>query len=154
MPIDPKDYIPSSDSESYKKFPFFWITRINGKYINLIEKSIKQIDLDNTKRKILLTIDALDEPNITEIANFAYAKLTTVTKAIYRMQEQGLVQCYPSTKDERTTMVTLTEQGLSVIDKLHQINAITLSGVIAQFEEQEMQQLNQLLQKLYHSIPN
>ena len=154
MKINPKEFIPDGKSESYLNFPFFWISQINGKYMNLIEKSIKKIDVDNTKSKILLTVGTLGEPNITEIANFSYSKLTTATKAIYRMQDQGLVVCYPSSKDERITRVKLTDEGAQIIVKLKQINAIALSGVIAQFEEEEMLLLNQLLQKLYNSIPN
>lgn len=153
MPTNPQKFIPEKDSKSFESFPFFWITRINGKYINLIEKSLKKIDLDNTKRKILLTIETLNEPNITEIANFAYTKLTTATKSIYKLQEQGLVSCYSSEKDERITMVKLTEQGEEIIAKLHQINQIALSGVFSQFEEQEIEQLNKLLIKLCQFIP-
>lgn len=153
MVYNPKKYIPTHDSDSFKLFPFFWITRINGKYINLIEKSLKKINLDNTKRKILMSIDVLSEPNITEISNFAYTKLTTTTKCIYKLQEQGLVICESSEKDERITVVKLTEQGMEKIKKINEIHEITLSGVFSKLEEAQMQQLNHLLIKLYKVIP-
>lgn len=155
MPTNnPEKFIPAHTSKSFETFPFFWITRTHGKYINLIEKSLKNINIDNTKRKILLTVEALGEPNITEIANFAYMKLTTTTKSVYKLQEQGLLTCFSSPKDERITIVNLTSEGRKVIEKLHQINLIALSGVFSQFDEGELDQLNSMLVKLYNLLPD
>ena len=154
MVSNPKKFIPENNSKSFETFPFFWITRINGKYVNLIEKTLKNIKIDNTKRKILLTVEALDEPNITEIANFAYLKLTTATKSVYKLQEQGLLRCFSSPKDERITIVQLTSEGEEILEKLHQINLVALSGVFFQFEEGELDELNRLLIKLYKILPD
>ena len=88
---DFESFLPNQDPKSLEKFPFFWISQVNGKYAQLIDKSLKKIGLDNTKRKIILSLNALNEANITEISNLSTIKLTTATKAIYRLVDEDIV---------------------------------------------------------------
>lgn len=148
------NFLPNNDPKSLENFPFFWISQVNGKYSQLIEKSLKKIGLDNTKRKIILSTNALGEANITEIANLSTIKLTTATKAVYRLVEEGIVEVFSSPYDERISMVKLTEKGQSLVEKIHQINHVTLSGILNSFDEKELQQINLKLKKLFDLMPN
>ncbi|MFS1586166.1 MarR family winged helix-turn-helix transcriptional regulator, partial [Acinetobacter radioresistens] len=106
-----EQFLPNKDPNSLKNFPFFWISQINGKYTQLIEKSIKKLGIDNTRRKIILSVNAVSEASITEIANLSTIKLTTATKAVYRLVEDDIVEVFSSQLDERVSMVKLTEKG-------------------------------------------
>lgn len=90
-----EQFLPNKDPNSLKNFPFFWISQINGKYTQLIEKSIKKLGIDNTRRKIILSVNAVGEASITEIANLSTIKLTTATKAVYRLVEDDIVEVFP-----------------------------------------------------------
>ena len=54
---------------------------------------------------------------MSEISLHAIAKLSTVTKMIYRMKAEGLVDTATSEQDARVTVVTLTEQGREAIER-------------------------------------
>ncbi|SPL70663.1 MarR family winged helix-turn-helix transcriptional regulator [Acinetobacter stercoris] len=144
-----EQFLPNNEPNSLKNFPFFWISQVNGKYTQLIEKSIKKLGIDNTKRKIILATNALGEGSITEIANLATTKLTTATKAVYRLVEDGIVEVFSSETDERISMVKLTAKGLELVDKINQISIVTLSGILNAFDEDELHALNKQLKKLY-----
>lgn len=151
---DIKKFLPNEEPESIKNFPFFWISQVNGKYTQLIEKSIKKLGIDNTKRKIILSTNALGQASITEIANLSTTKLTTTTKAVYRLVDDHIVEVFSCKEDERISMVRLTEKGVALVEQINQISIVTLSGILNSFEESELSQLNQLLKKLYDLTPS
>lgn len=149
-----ENYLPNKDPNSLENFPFFWISQVNGRYTQLIEKSIKKLGIDNTKKKIILSINALGEANITKISNLSTIKLTTATKAIYRLVEEGIVEVFSSLHDERISMVKLTEKGDDLVEKINQINKVTLAGILNSFDEKELEHLNSQLKKIFNLMPH
>lgn len=101
-----------------------------------------------------MSTNALGEANITEIANLATIKLTTATKAIYRLVEEDIVEVFSSPHDERISMVKLTEKGYGLVDEINQINRVTLAGILNSFDEQELESLNSQLKKIFNLMPN
>lgn len=143
-----EQFLPNNEPDSIKNSPFFWVSQVNGKYLQLIEKSIKKIGIDNTKRRIILCANALGQASITDIANLSTTKLTTATKAVYRLVEDGIVEVFSSETDERISMVRLTEKGQEMVEKINQISIVALSGILNAFDEEELRDLNKKLQKL------
>ena len=147
-------FLPNNEPKSIQNFPFFWISQVNGKYSQLIEKSIKKLGIDNTRRKIILSTNALSEGSITEIANLSTLKLTTANKAVYRLVEDEIVEVFSSEVDERISMVKLTEKGKMLVEQINSISAITLAGVLNAFEENELNDLNTQLKKIFNLLPS
>lgn len=139
-----EQFLPNKEPSSIQNFPF-WISQVNGKYSQLIEKSIKKLGIDNTRRKIILSTNALGEASITDIANLSTLKLTTATKAVYRLVEDGIVEVYSSTADERISMVKLTAKGVELVEQINQISVVTLAGILNAFSEDELHNLNHQL---------
>jgi len=149
-----EQFLPNKEPSSIQNFPFFWVSQVNGKYSQLIEKSIKKLGIDNTRRKIILSTNALGEASITDIANLSTLKLTTATKAVYRLVEDGIVEVYSSTSDERISMVKLTAKGIELVEQINQISVVTLAGILNAFSEDELHNLNTQLKKLFDLMPS
>lgn len=149
-----EQFLPNNEPQSLQSYPFFWISQVNGKYTQLIEKSIKKLGIDNTRRKIILSTNALGEASITDIANLSTLKLTTATKAVYRLVEDGIVEVFSSATDERISMVKLTDKGLNLVEQINQISAVTLAGILNAFSEDELHHLNLQLKKLFELMPS
>ncbi|WP_173911124.1 MarR family winged helix-turn-helix transcriptional regulator [Acinetobacter sp. Marseille-Q1618] len=148
-----EQFLPNNEPQSLQSYPFFWVSQVNGKYTQLIEKSIKKLGIDNTRRKIILSTNALGQASITEIANLSTLKLTTATKAVYRLVEDDIVEVFSSEHDERISMVKLTEKGQSLVEQINQISHVTLAGILNAFDEQELHALNAQLKKLFDLMP-
>ncbi|WP_111858662.1 MarR family winged helix-turn-helix transcriptional regulator [Acinetobacter sp. CFCC 10889] len=149
-----EQFLPNNEPNSLQNYPFFWVSQVNGKYIQLIEKSIKKLGIDNTRRKIILSTHALGQASITEVANLSTLKLTTATKAVYRLVEDGIVEVFSSEQDERISMVKLTDKGLSLVEKINQISQVTLSGILNAFDDDELKQFNAQLKKMFDLLPS
>ncbi len=148
-----EQFLPNNEPDSLKNYPFFWISQVYGRYSQLIEKSIKKLGIDNTRRKIILSTNALGQASITEIANLSTLKLTTATKAVYRLVEDNIVEVFSSDQDERISMVKLTEKGYSLVEQINQISQVTLSGILNAFDDQELSDLNAQLKKMFDLMP-
>lgn len=116
-------------------------------------KIYKKLGIDNTRRKIILSTNALGQASITEIANLSTLKLTTATKAVYRLVEDNIVEVFSSDQDERISMVKLTEKGYSLVEQINQISQVTLSGILNAFDDQELSDLNAQLKKMFDLMP-
>ncbi len=148
-----EQFLPNNEPGSLQNYPFFWISQVNGRYSQLIEKSIKKLGIDNTRRKIILSTNSLGQASITEIANLSTLKLTTATKAVYRLVEDDIVEVFSSDQDERISMVKLTEKGYSLVDQINQISQVALSGILNAFDAQELSDLNAQLKKMFDLMP-
>lgn len=148
-----EQFLPNNEPDSLQSYPFFWVSQVNGKYTQLIEKSIKKLGIDNTRRKIILSTNALQQASITDIANLSTIKLTTATKAIYRLVEDDIVQVFSSETDERISMVKLTSKGHELVEQINQISQVALSGILNAFDDEELHHLNAQLKKLFNLMP-
>ena len=61
------------------------------------------------------------------------------------MVEDGIVEVYSSTADERISMVKLTAKGVELVEQINQISVVTLAGILNAFSEEELHNLNHQL---------
>ncbi|MEK8028395.1 MAG: hypothetical protein RLY78_4133 [Pseudomonadota bacterium] len=109
---------PSSPDFVREEFPFYWLARLYGVYSMQMEQALKPIGLDIPIWRTLLILQQQGEAaSMSEIALHAIAKLSTVTKLVYRMKAEGLVETATAEHDARVTMVRLAEPGREAIER-------------------------------------
>lgn len=72
----------------------------------------------------------------------------TVTRALKRLENKGIVERVPFLKDRRKKMVRLTEEGQEKADQLSNIKDNFEKELFANFTQEEREQLHNLLEKL------
>ena len=106
----------------YKEgFPFYWLVRVYGCYSMAMEKLLKKVQLDIPSWRVLNILFERNGASITEICEHAVAKHSTITKVIYRMKGDGLVETNQSAVDGRITQVSITEKGRQAFFDMHQV---------------------------------
>ncbi len=109
---------PDSPDFVKEEFPFYWLARVYGVYSMQMEQALKPIGLDIPIWRTLLILQQQGEAaSMSEIALHAIAKLSTVTKLVYRMKAEGLVETATAEHDARVTMVRLAEPGREAIER-------------------------------------
>lgn len=146
-------YDPASEHFKKEDFPFYWLARLNGRYSMAMEKILKKIDLDIPRWRILLTIKEQGEPSISEISVHAIAKLSTVTKIIYRMKADGLVSTNTCSNDGRVTQVSLTESGHQAIERAQTATRGIFKLSFKGLTEAQISRLNSTLETILNNLP-
>ncbi|MDO6804289.1 MarR family transcriptional regulator, partial [Wenyingzhuangia sp. 1_MG-2023] len=117
------------------------------------EKALKKIKLDIPRWRILFILKEEGTSSISEIAIHAVAKLPTVTKTVYRMKDDGLVDTRQKCDDGRVTEVTITEEGRQAIENIQLVTHDLFRESFKGMSEAQIQRLNKLLETLFHNLP-
>lgn len=75
-------------------------------------------------------------------------KMPTVTKIIYRLKDEGLLDTRICDNDNRVTQVSLTEQGWTMVEKINEITSLLLTNSFTGLKPNNIKKLNEYLKIL------
>lgn len=135
-----------------KTWPFYWISRVDQRYVQVLEKRLKPMGLDAPRWRVLMSLHEDTYLSVSEIAEFSAMRLNTTTKVVQRLIADGLVTTRVRPTDARATEVTLTPEG-------ERMGALALVEARDIFElafrsvsNQEMDVLNGILEKVFSQL--
>lgn len=146
-------YTPSSEDFRKEDFPFYWLAQVHGRYSQAMERILKKINLDVPQYRILFILKEHGQSSISEISTQAIAKLSTTTKIVYRMKEDGLVDTSQCSTDGRVTRVGLTESGWRAIDEIQKATDKLFAQSYQGLTESQIQKFNKVLQMIFDNLP-
>ena len=136
----------------FHSWPFYWIATVDRSYQSIMEKALVHVGLDIPSWRVLMILHNMRSASVSEISNHSVVKLSTMTKIIQRMQNEGLVTSAPSDKDRRVTVVTITDKGEKVGRQGFKESVKIVERVFADFTDVEQQILLTLLNKLHDTL--
>lgn len=145
-------YRPSSDNWELDEFPFYWVARLNSRYDMEMEKTLKPLNMDISRWRVAMLLHVHGELSISDIAEHALAKLPTITKIVYRMRDEGLVEVNTSETDGRVTVVSLTVKGHENVDTVLDATQKLFKRAFRGFTEPQIKKLNLLLMRLFDNL--
>lgn len=145
-------YDPASDDFRKEEFPFYWLAMVHGRYNQHMEKALKKIDLDIPRWRVLFILKENGQSSISEISTHAIAKLSTMTKTVYRMKEDGLVDTAPCEEDGRVTQVRITEGGRAAIERILEVTRDVFKRSFSGLTEAQLQRMNGLLETVFDNL--
>lgn len=105
-------------------------------------------DITPQQYNILRILRGAEQPLSTlQIREKMLDKMSDTSRIVERLIAKGLVQKTISERDKRLVDITITNQGIEVLDKLDSQNN-QLDGILQTLSEQEAEQLSYLLDKL------
>jgi DNA-binding MarR family transcriptional regulator len=78
--------------------------------------------------------------------------LSTITKIVYRMKDDGLVDTRQSDVDGRVTQVSITEQGRQAYFAMHEVTAELFHAGFKGLTEAQIRKLNQILATMFDNL--
>lgn len=137
---------------------------VNAQNICILEKDLRHIAaiIKQKGREILTNytitppqfialqwLDELGDMTIGDLSNRMYLAFSTTTDLIDRMEKNELVQRVRDTADRRVVRIHLLPEGEKIIREVIEKRQLYLVDIVSDFENEEIQQLSKLLQKLY-----
>jgi DNA-binding MarR family transcriptional regulator len=130
---------------------YHWITQVHTQYIQNVDHALKKYGLDNSRRRILLALKSKNKASISDLSEMLISKMSTTTKVVYRLRDEGLVNTYCCEDDARITRVSLTDKGQQKIQKINDLSLIVLEQ---SFEGLTPLQIEKMLDNLKHIFKN
>lgn len=137
---------------------------VNAQNICILEKDLRHIAaiIKQKGREILTNytitppqfialqwLDELGDMTIGDLSNRMYLAFSTTTDLIDRMEKNELVQRVRDTADRRVVRIHLLPEGEKIIREVIEKRQLYLVDIVSDFGNEEIQQLSELLQKLY-----
>jgi DNA-binding MarR family transcriptional regulator len=144
---DPQDPLFSADSS-----PFFHMARLVGLYQLRMDTHLKRVGMDMSRWRVLAILHEENCVPMSRIAELAVFRISTTTKLIYRMENEGLVGTAVSAQDGRVTEVRLTDKGCQSFADVRSIASLIFERAFHDCDDQEIQLLVSLCRKLYHNL--
>ena len=130
---------------------FELISKINKKYEKLQRKNIQELNLTPTQHFILRELWISDERQFKELADSCDCTRSTITGVVDTMEEHSLVTREKNPNDRRSTLVKLTEKGKELKNATPPIESM-VNGCCPEINQEEIETLGKLLQKLLNSL--
>ncbi len=144
-------FLPSSEDFSLEQFPYYWIAQVHSKQVNQVDHALKKYGLDNSRRRILTALKSNPDASVSDLSDMVVSKMSTTTKIVYRLKDEGLVHTYSCEDDARITRVILTEKGLEMTDKISDLTSVVLEQ---SFDGLTPLQIEKMMESLRHIFKN
>ena len=95
--------------------PFYWLTRISGRYMMEMSERLRGIGMDVPRWRVLMILAEHEPASISTLSDEAVINLSTMTKIVQRMETDGLVVAGTRQADARVTEVHMTENGRAAL---------------------------------------
>ena len=147
-------FLPSATNTHFEEFPFYWIMQVHAQYVNNVDHALKKYGLDNSRRRILVALQSKPHASVSDLSQMVVSKMSTTTKIIYRLKDEGLVETYSCEDDARITRVVLTAKGEEMTEKVNDLTGIVLEqsfdGLTPLQIEKMIESLKQVFKNLAH----
>ncbi len=134
-----------------KIFHIIGITQVHAQYVQNIDNALKKYGLDNSRRRIMLALSSKLTLAYQNYLIVIISKMSTTTKIVYRLKDEGLVETYSCQSDGRITRVYLTERGTEMINKINDLTSVVLEQ---SFEGITLSQLEKMMESLKLLLKN
>jgi len=145
---------PSSEEPIFhrEEFPFYWVVNAHARYTQIMEVTLKKVQLDVSRFRVLTITDQYGTASISQIAEYAIAKMPTVTKIVGRLREDGLVSAVSSERDARVTEVTLTLAGKAKVAEAQRLTQKVFNKAFKGMTHAQIAKMNQSLGKVLDNL--
>jgi DNA-binding MarR family transcriptional regulator len=148
------DFRNRSDREHARRIGRAWIELRRGAsasalraYLFGTEKQLEQGQMD-----ALDLLTRRDERPMKELAARLRVEPSTATRAVQRLENDGLVERFPSPDDGRVVLVRITDEGRRRHDAVAARRSIAMMHILGEFDPGERAQLANLMDRLIASI--
>ncbi|OPH49676.1 MarR family transcriptional regulator [Paenibacillus ferrarius] len=130
----------------------FLVHRTDVKMTNFFTKILKQYEVTPEQWGIINVLDAERATSQKELAEAIDRDQTTVVRMIYSLEKKEIVRRIQNDFDKRSHNLFLSDKGMSLKTKLLPIVTAAHDHVTKNLSKDELQQLHELLSKLYSSV--
>lgn len=131
------------------------MSRLGALFDAALRRNFAKHDLDRASFDVLATLRRSNPEHSLTPAGLMHASMVTsgaISQRLDRLEARGLVTRAPSETDRRGVQVTLTPEGLELIDKVLPTHVDTEEQLLAGLSKSERDQLAGLLRVLLESL--
>lgn len=144
--------VEEAEDFRFEEFPFYWLAHAHAIYVVEMEKVLKKLGTDMPVRRVLLMLRLRGTASISDLSRHTIIKMSTLTRIVQRMRDDGLVETRTNPGDARVTDVLITPGGEELAARIEQATRKVLARGYEGMSAAEMKFLMQSLQKIFRNF--
>lgn len=136
---------PDSADFILDDYPLYNLNRTSATYVNEMTKVLKSVGTDQPQWRILMLLADQSPSTVSELSRRGVTKMSTITRILIRMEDEGLVRRSPSPVDSRVTEVFITDKGAGIVDDLRTVATRVYRKAFEGLEEGEVRRFVEIL---------
>ncbi len=147
-----KDMEKNTEAEQNEDIGY-WIKVVNDSMETFANRGLKKIGITLSQAKVMAFINDRKKQNTSQRDIEAFFKVThpTIIGLLNRLKLKGYVR-KEYNDDDRRKYVFLTDEGKKACKELASIQKKTLTAVLADFSEKDVEKLISFMEKMYNNI--
>ena len=145
-------FLPTNDSFNLEDFPYYWISQVHAQYIQNIDNVLKKYGLDNSRRRILLALQVKPHASVSDLSDMVISKMSTTTKTVYRLKDEGFIETYSCQDDGRITRVNLTDKGEKMVVKINDLTSVILEQSFDGLTPLQLEKTMDILKHIFKNL--
>jgi len=143
---------PASAAFQIEEWPFYLIARTAGRYAIDMEKALRRLELDLASWRALMLVHERNPSSVSEIAERAVTRLSTMTRVIQRLERRKLVRLTRRSGDARVTEVNITDSGERMVSQVRTIASHIYAAAFRDLDAADIETLNALLRRVHGNL--
>lgn len=125
------------------------VERFSLKFRNKLVNYLNEFDLTSNQFKVLEVLYHRGDLNIGSITKLTMSTPGNITVVVKNLKRDGWITSIASKEDKRASILTITPKGVEVIEKVFPNHAQNLHKSFEVLNDQELDTLYELLNKVY-----
>ena len=126
--------------------------RIMGRYNASLRHDLAKLGLTTPKMRALAVLSVIEGPTISQLAVYAVAEQSTLSRALDSLEADGLVRRIADPTDNRATRVSITETGRAAFETQWPTMRQSYARMFKDIDAEERAAFVATLQKMLRNI--
>ena len=132
--------------------PSYLLTRIAHRYNQTIHAELKAVGLTTISTRIIASLKVFGELTINELCVHALAEQPTMSRALDRLEADGLVARSVKDEDARMRVVQLTPEGAALFERIWPVTMAANDRLLDGLDAGERRELIRLLLRVLENV--
>jgi DNA-binding MarR family transcriptional regulator len=132
--------------------PLYLIVRTAGRYAQELENALNATGMDLLSWRALMIVNEASPSSVSEIAERAVTRLSTMTRVVQRLEKKNLVKLSKRRSDARVTEVHLTPLGKRCVERERGTAGEIYRRAMRDLSSSEIAVLNGLTRRIFANL--
>ncbi|KIC49231.1 transcriptional regulator [Tateyamaria sp. ANG-S1] len=130
----------------------YLMNRIMGRYNASLRDEMSAMGLTTVKMRTIAVLAVIDGPLIRDLAVYAVAEQSTLSRALDTLEESGLIRREADSTDNRSTRIFLTNEGREAFERIWPRMSASYAAMFKGISDEEQRAFVSTLQTLLRNI--
>ena len=143
---------PEAPGFQLAESPLYLMVRTAGRYAQEMENALNASGMDLLSWRALMIVDEVSPSSVSEIAERAVTRLSTMTRVVQRLEKKNWVKLEKRRSDGRVTDVHLTPLGKKCVTRERATAGEIYRRAVRDFSSADIAAMNRLMRRVFANL--